>query len=231
MAGVGRSNKCPVAEESLTICDTISTHRQSGRSLMLNRFQWSARKSFSSAAPLLASELKKRFGKGLCGGGNITPVASQTLEIWHEAVSHGTGKVMEGKSKEEIMNQLRSRVHSDCVFSPPTYFQSWKGKEEFLCIIESVSEVFGPSFEYHRQWISEDGHDWALEFTAKIGASKYTLDGMDLVKLDENGQIIEFRVLGRPPNAVSELKSEMMKKAGPKLVALKAKKSMSSFFS
>jgi hypothetical protein len=188
------------------------------------------RKNFSSSSSLV--EMKKKFGQGLCGGGTITPVAYQTLEIWHEAVSHGTGKVSPGgKSKEEIMNKLSSRVHSDCVFSPPTYFQSWKGKEEFLCIIESVSEVFGPSFEYHRQWISEDGHDWALEFTAKIGASKYTLDGIDLVKLDENGQIVEFRVLGRPPNAVSELKSEMMKKAGPKLVALKAKKSMSSFFS
>jgi hypothetical protein len=169
--------------------------------------------------------MKKKFGQGLCGGGNITPAAYQTLEIWHEAVSYGTGKIpLEGNTKVEIMKKLSSRVHSDCIFSPPTYFQCWKGKEEFLCIIESVSEVFGPSFEYQRQWLSEDGHDWALEFTANIGASKYKLDGIDLVKLDENGLIVEFRVLGRPPNAVSELKSEMMKRAGPKLVALKAKK-------
>lgn len=173
----------------------------------------------------------QRYGK-VSGGQNITPIALKTFEIWHEAVDYGTGKkqVSSSLNKEEIMKKFSNYVHPKCIFSPPTYYQSWEGKDEFLCIIESVSEVFGPSFEYHRQWLSDDGHDWALEFTANIGASKYKIDGIDLVKLDENGQIIEFRVLARPPNAVTELKSEMMKKAGPRLVALKAKKSMSSFF-
>jgi hypothetical protein len=175
-------------------------------------------------------ESLRKFGN-VFGAEKMTPQASETFQLWHEAVSHGTGKVSSPQlSKEDLLKRLGSRVHPDCIFSPPTYFQSWKGKEEFLCIIESVSEIFGPSFEYHRQWLSNDGHDWALEFSANIGSSNLKLDGIDLVKLDENGQIVEFRVLGRPPNAISELKNQMMAKAGPKLVALKAKRSISSLF-
>jgi hypothetical protein len=181
-------------------------------------------RTFSSAESL------RKFGN-VFGGEQMKPAASETFRIWHEAVSHGTGKSSTPLlSKEDLLKKLSDRVHPECVFSPPTYFQSWEGKEEFLCIIESVSEIFGPSFEYHRQWLSNDGLDWALEFSANIGSSNLRLDGIDLVKLNESGQIVQFRVLGRPPNAISELKKQMMAKAGPKLVALKAKRSISSLF-
>ena len=80
-------------------------------------------------------------------------------------------------------------------------------------LIGAVSEVFGPSFKYHRQWLSDDGKDWCLEFTAKIGTDPKAplLHGVDLVKLDDSGNIVDFAVLARPPNAVSKLKEEMMK--------------------
>jgi hypothetical protein len=60
--------------------------------------------------------------------------------------------------------------------------------------MECVSEVFGPSFKYDRQFISEDGRDWCLEFSADIaGDTKTRIDGVDLVRLDEDGKIMEFR--------------------------------------
>ena len=86
------------------------------------------------------------------------------------------------------------------------------------------SEVFGTSFTYGRQWLSPDGHDWALEFKADIADTGRSIDGIDLVKLDEAGRMIEFTVLARPPNGVDALKREMMKRVPPRLAALKMRK-------
>ena len=50
-----------------------------------------------------------------------------------------------------------------------------------------------------------------MEFTADVGASGKSLEGIDLVKLNEAGHIVEFTVLARPPSGVAAMKSEMMK--------------------
>ncbi len=74
------------------------------------------------------------------------------------------------------------------------------------------------------QWISPDGKNWALEFTANIGGDKKKgITGIDLVELDDDGKIVDFTVLARPPNAVEELKKAMMMKVGLKLGQQKAK--------
>ena len=63
-----------------------------------------------------------------------------------------------------------------------------------LSRLESVSEVFGESLQYHRQWISDDGRDWALEFTAEVGQKRMRIKGLDLITLDASGCIVKFEV-------------------------------------
>ena len=46
------------------------------------------------------------------------------------------------------------------------------------------------------------------------------------MKLDEEGMIIEFRVLARPPNAVAALKKVMVPKVVAPMAAMKAKKAL-----
>ena len=59
------------------------------------------------------------------------------------------------------------------------------------------------------------------------GSAKTTVHGIDLVSLCEtSGRIKEFTVLARPPNAVSALKDEMMRKVPVRLAALKAKQAL-----
>lgn len=156
------------------------------------------------------------------GGENIDPKALETFKVWHEVVASAktTGPT------EQHKQLLEKQVHQNCTFHPPTYYKHWEGKEKFLLIIGAVVEVFGSSFTYGRQWLSPDGKEWALEFITTIGDSKMSMTGIDLVTLDDNGQIIDFKVLARPPNAVAELKSRMMAKVGMKLV----KNSISSLF-
>ena len=84
------------------------------------------------------------------GGENMDPKALITFEAWHGAVSGA----MNGTPTEATKELLRSRVAEKCKFHPPTYHTAWEGRDEFLLLIECVSEVFGTSFTYGRQVIT-----------------------------------------------------------------------------
>lgn len=129
----------------------------------------------------------------------------------------------EGADSATAMKILHHRVHPQAVFKPPTYYSAWTGRDEMMLLLGTVSEVFGTSFQYGRQFLSDDGREWALEFKAEVGSSGKTVHGIDLVSLDEDGLITEFTVLARPPNAVKALKEEMMMRVPTRLAALKAK--------
>lgn len=155
---------------------------------------------------------------GALGGERCTDPAAATFRAWHVAVNDAMKGGVDG------LPLLRPHVHDECVFRPPTYYAPWVGGDETLLLLTCVSEVFGTSFTYGRQWLSPDGHDWALEFKADIADTGRSIDGIDLVKLDEAGRMVEFTVLARPPNGVDALKREMMKRVPPRLAALKLRK-------
>ncbi len=183
----------------------------------------------SNAVPPVSSvpsDLSK-YGEVL-GGRSITPGALETFQAWHEGVT----AVMEGRGDLSGIEALLSpRVNDDVKFYPPTYFNHWTGRDEFIVLMTCVSEVFGTSFTYGRQFLSEDGLDWCLEFEAEIeGEKKSIVQGVDMVKLDEEGRIIEFKVLCRPPNAVAALKDAMMRKVPVPMAQMKAKKALGSLF-
>jgi len=185
------------------------------RALLLTRRGLSTKSGFGAALGETARPV-------VLGGGAATPAAAETFKAWHAALDHS----LAGGDSSAGMNLVRPRMHSACVFRPPTYFSPWVGRDETLCLLGAVSEVFGPSFRYGRQWLSDDGHEWALEFSADIGTSGKTVHGIDLVSLDGDGLICEFTVLARPPNAVEALKSEMMRRVPVRMAALKAKQAL-----
>ena len=59
----------------------------------------------------------------------------------------------------------------------------------------------------------------ALEFSANIG--KWQLKGIDLLKFNEAGEMIEFEVMVRPIKALAALGEEMGNRIGPQLTRLK----------
>ena len=163
------------------------------------------------ALPEVQTVPLKSFGNVL-GGNEASLAVKGTFVAWHLAVHDA--KV------DSLERFLAGRVAEQCTFHPPTYFPPWKGRREFLMLVTAAGEVFGDSFEYSRQWLSEDGREWALEFSAEIGATGKRIEGIDLVSLDDHGVIQEFKVLARPPNAVSALKDAMMLKVPPRLAML-----------
>jgi hypothetical protein len=155
------------------------------------------------------------------GGESSSEAASNTLAVWHSLVE-------DGNVTQDKLDRLRKVVDDECVFKPPTYYSAWKGGDETAMLLGCAAEVFGKSFTYGRQWLSEDGREWALEFTADISDTGKSIEGIDLVKLNDAGRIVDFTVLARPPSGVAALKSEMMKKVPPRLAALKSKQAFGS---
>ena len=155
------------------------------------------------------------------GGGDAAPAAAAAFAKWHSAVD----LVLHGEADTaEAMASLRPHMDPQCVFRPPTYYKPWHGRDETLLLLGTVGEVFGSSFEYGRQWLSDDAREWALEFSAEVGGK--SVHGIDLVSLNEAGLISEFTVLARPPNAVAALKDEMMRRVPVRLAKLKAKQAL-----
>jgi len=74
------------------------------------------------------------------------------------------------------------------------------------------------NFTYHRTFIG-GSRDVALEFSANIG--KWQLRGVDLIKFNDAGEMIEFEVMVRPIKALAALGEEMGNRIGPELTRLK----------
>jgi hypothetical protein len=86
-----------------------------------------------------------------------------------------------------------------------------------LLVLTTVVQIFG-NFRYHRTFVA-GSHDVALEFAANIG--KWQLKGIDLIRFNESGEMVEFEVMIRPIKALAALGEEMGNRIGPQLARLK----------
>ncbi|PHZ84648.1 hypothetical protein CRD36_11800 [Paremcibacter congregatus] len=117
------------------------------------------------------------------------------LEAWH--------KVVFGCDLETLNTLLADEV----VFHTPLYLKPRRGKMAALFILSAVIDIF-EEFTYHRELLQ--GDSWALEFSARIG--KYSLKGVDLIRWNDQGQIVDFEVYIRPINGVQALGEAMYEK-------------------
>jgi len=129
-----------------------------------------------------------------------------TLTRWHEFVATGSGDVLKPLLAESIV------FHSPFVRSPIP------GRAATALVLTTVAQIF-ENFRYHRTFVAGP-HDVGLEFSANIG--RWELKGIDLIKFNEAGQMIEFEVMVRPAKALQALGEAMGARIGPQLLAMKA---------
>ena len=104
-----------------------------------------------------------------------------------------------------ILNEL---LDDDVVFRSPVAYSPYSGKQVVFFILSNVIQVF-ENFTYHREFLSEDGANIVLEFSANIGEKK--LKGIDMIQFNEHGKIIDFEVMIRPKSGLEAL-AELMGK-------------------
>ena len=125
----------------------------------------------------------------------IRPEAvSQALAHWHSMVAQGD------------LSSLPRILHAQAVFRSPVAHTPYPGAPVVSLILNTVSNVF-TEFEYLRELATEDGLSVVLEFSAKVNGKE--LKGIDMIRFDETGKIVEFEVMIRPLNALQALAGEM----------------------
>lgn len=122
-----------------------------------------------------------------------------SLAVWHECVAAGD------------MNRLDEILADDVRFHSPVVWKPKDGKPIVKAILSTASAVF-ENFAYHREMT--DGTTWTLEFSATIGDR--SLKGVDIIRFNEDGKIVEFEVMVRPGTGLEALGNEM----GRRLAAL-----------
>ena len=118
----------------------------------------------------------------------------KSISRWHE--------MLETRDMS-ILNEL---LAEEVVFRSPVAFQPYPGKQVVFFILTNVIQVF-ENFTYHREFISEDGNNVVLEFSANVGDKK--LKGVDMIQFNEEGQMIDFEVMIRPKSGLEALAVQM----------------------
>jgi hypothetical protein len=136
----------------------------------------------------------------------LARLPERTLEGWHRFVASGDRELLASLLAEHI------------VFRSPFVQSPIVGRPATLLVLTTVVQIF-ENFRYHRTFIAGP-HDAALEFASNIG--KWQLKGIDLIKFNEAGEMIEFEVTIRPIKALQALGEEMGNRIGPQLKLLEA---------
>jgi ketosteroid isomerase-like protein len=117
-----------------------------------------------------------------------------TLDVWHELVRKQDPRGLDALLADEVV------FHSPVVHTPQP------GKAITLKYLAAAFQVLcNESFRYVRE-IHGPG-DAALEFQVEIDG--VGVNGIDLIKWNEQGRIVEFKVMIRPLKAVNLIHQKM----------------------
>jgi hypothetical protein len=100
----------------------------------------------------------------------------------------------------------------DVVMNSPVAFRPFEGRETVGGVLAAVLDTF-EDFRYTDQLEGPTAH--ALVFRARVDGKQ--IEGIDLLRFDDAGQISDFTVLVRPLSATIALAQAM----GPKVAHLK----------
>jgi 2,4-dienoyl-CoA reductase (NADPH2) len=132
---------------------------------------------------------------------NQVPAAVQaSLAAWHAMVAAGD------------LSNLPDILHRKAVFRSPMAHTPYPGAQAVQVILGTVLKVF-EDFVYHRSYTSEDGMSAILEFTAKVNGKE--LKGIDQIRFDADGKIVDFEVMVRPMSGLQALGDEMATRLAP----------------
>lgn len=101
---------------------------------------------------------------------------------------------------------LRAILADDVVFHSPVVHTPQRGKAiTFQYLMGAMHVLNNASFRYERQIVG--AQDALLEFATEIDGIQ--INGIDLIRWNDAGQIVDFKVMVRPLKAVNMLHQKM----------------------
>ena len=121
--------------------------------------------------------------------------AKDFISSWH--------KVMKNYELDDLDNILSE----DVVFFSPVVFKAMNGKEITKMYLSAAGKSFNlEKFQYTNE--TPDGMHSILEFETYI--DDISVNGVDMIEWDEDGKIVNFKVMVRPLKAVQKVKQKMV---------------------
>ena len=116
------------------------------------------------------------------------------LETWHRLV------------RTQDPAGLNTLLAEDAVFYSPVVHTPQRGKKLAASYLSAAFKVFfNPTFRYVREIVGPA--DAMLEFETEVDG--VLVNGVDLIKWNEAGHIIEFKVMLRPLKAINVIHQRM----------------------
>lgn len=118
-------------------------------------------------------------------------MSASNLARWHA--------YMEGGSDPALLSEL---LADDAVFHSPVVHTPQAGKSIVMAYLVAASHVLGnDAFRYIRELV--DGNDMMLEFVTELDG--ITINGVDIIRFNEDGKISDFKVMVRPLKAINKV--------------------------
>ncbi|MBS0211677.1 MAG: nuclear transport factor 2 family protein [Proteobacteria bacterium] len=119
---------------------------------------------------------------------------SHPLETWHRLLA------------ARDASGLPALIAEDAVFHSPIVHTPLRGRALVVAYLSAAFAVFGdPSFQYVRQIVGE--RDAALEFAVELDGVQ--VNGIDLIAWNDDGLIVDFKVMIRPLKAIELIHRKM----------------------
>ena len=99
----------------------------------------------------------------------------------------------------------------DATLDSPVAFKPFAGIEQVEFVLRAVSETF-EDFRYTDEFVNEEEGTHALVFRARVGDK--SVEGLDLIRHDDSGQITNLTVMVRPLSGLTALAEAMAAKVG-----------------
>ncbi|MDH4557683.1 nuclear transport factor 2 family protein [Pseudomonas sp. BN417] len=138
---------------------------------------------------------------------HLHPQAAASLQRWHDMLDR------------RDLTALPELLAANVVFRSPMAHTPYPGPAVVSTILNTVIKVF-VDFTYYRQLVTADGLSVVLEFSARVDGRE--LKGIDMIRFDEQGKIVDFEVMVRPMSGLQALGAEMGQRLGAYLAAAKA---------
>jgi SnoaL-like domain len=121
-------------------------------------------------------------------------MSDHPLEAWHRLV------------RTQDSSGLTALIAEDAVFYSPVVHTPQRGKKLVVWYLNAAFHVFfNATFRYVREIVGAS--DAMLEFETEIDG--VLVNGVDLIKWNDAGQIVEFKVMLRPLKAVHLIHQRM----------------------
>lgn len=117
------------------------------------------------------------------------PETPDVVAAWHALVEAPDAK------------RLRALLAPDVTFRSPAVHTPQEGADRTFAYLWAALQVLGPTLRYEREW--RDDESAVLMFSAVV--DDLQVGGVDIIRWNSEGRIVEFTVMARPFKALQAL--------------------------